>query len=215
MIIRDKNHPSVIAFSIFNEPETTYKEAHDYFKPLFDFARELDPQKRPLTGALLVNSTPGKDTCAELCDIVALNRYYGWYISGGGTAIEEAELKFRDEMDRWSKKNLNVPFVFTEFGTDTLDSMHKLPSIMWPQEYQEEYYERNFNVFDSYDFITGELTWNFADFQTTEGFCLPAEKALGKQVILIIYIYSLSEPDGPFPGRFFSLHPGTNHAYTL
>ncbi len=57
----------------------------------------------------------------------------------------------------------------TEFGTDTLDSLHKLPSIMWSQEYQDEYYERNFSVFDSYDFITGELTWNFADFQTTEG----------------------------------------------
>ena len=24
-------------------------------------------------------------------------------------------------------------------------------------------------VFDSYDFIRGELIWNFADFQTTEG----------------------------------------------
>ena len=25
------------------------------------------------------------------------------------------------------------------------------------------------NVFDSYDFVQGELVWNFADFQTTEG----------------------------------------------
>ena len=80
MILRDKNHPSVIAFSIFNEPETTYPEARDYFAPLFALARELDVQKRPLTGALLVNSTPGKDTCAELCDFISLNRYYGWYI---------------------------------------------------------------------------------------------------------------------------------------
>ncbi|MBR4444497.1 MAG: beta-glucuronidase [Solobacterium sp.] len=169
MITRDKNHPSVFSFSLFNEPETTSKEAHDYFKAVFDHARPLDPQKRPLTGAFEKNSQPELCQVYPLCDFLCLNRYYGWYISGGGTAIEEAELKFRDEMDRWSKKNLNVPFVFTEFGTDTLDSMHKLPSIMWSQEYQEEYYERNFNVFDSYDFITGELTWNFADFQTTEG----------------------------------------------
>ncbi len=27
----------------------------------------------------------------------------------------------------------------------------------------------NHNVFDSYDFVQGELVWNFADFQTTEG----------------------------------------------
>jgi beta-glucuronidase len=72
-------------------------------------------------------------------------------------------------MDAWAAKNLNVPFVFSEFGTDTMASEHKLPSVMWSQEYQNEYYEMNFGVFDSYDFVQGELTWNFADFQTGEG----------------------------------------------
>ena len=72
-------------------------------------------------------------------------------------------------MNWWAAKELNVPFVFTEFGTDTLGSEHKLPSVMWSQEYQNEYYDMNFRVFDSYDFIQGELTWNFADFQTSEG----------------------------------------------
>lgn len=72
-------------------------------------------------------------------------------------------------MNRWAAKELNVLFVFTEFGTDTLGSEHKLPSVMWSQEYQNEYYDMNFRAFDSYDFIQGELTWNFADFQTSEG----------------------------------------------
>ena len=70
---------------------------------------------------------------------------------------------------RWQAKELNLPFVFTEFGTDTLATEHKLPSVMWSQEYQNEYLYKNFEVFDSYDFIKGELVWNFADFQTTEG----------------------------------------------
>lgn len=168
MIQRDKNHPSVFAWSLFNEPETTSTFAHDYFAEIFDFARKIDPQVRPCTGALEKNSSPEKCQCYMLCDFMCLNRYYGWYISGGPD-IEEAEEKFRDEMNRWADKNLNVPFVFTEFGTDTLASEHKLPSVMWTQEYQNEYLERNFRVFDSYDFIQGELVWNFADFQTTEG----------------------------------------------
>ena len=83
--------------------------------------------------------------------------------------MDEAEELFRDEMDRWAAKGLNKPFVFTEFGTDTLGSEHKLPSVMWTQEYQNEYYAMNFRVFDSYPFVQGELTWNFADFQTSEG----------------------------------------------
>ena len=88
--------------------------------------------------------------------MICLNRYYGWYISGG-PEIEEAEEKFRAEMDKWAAKKLDVPFVFTEFGTDTLAAEHKLPSVMWSQEYQDEYLERNFGVFDSYDFVQGEL----------------------------------------------------------
>lgn len=167
MIVRDRNHPSVFAWSLFNEPETTTDYAHDYFAAVFDAARALDPQHRPLTGAFEKNSKPELCKCYPLCDFICLNRYYGWYIKGG--EMEEAEADFRNEMDRWAAKNLNVPFVFTEFGTDTLTTEHKLPSIMWSQEYQDEYLEMCFRVFDSYDFVQGELVWNFADFQTTEG----------------------------------------------
>ncbi len=168
MIERDKNHASVFAFSLFNEPETTSTYAHDYFSKVFERARELDPQHRPMTGAFEKNSAPEKCQCYMLVDFMCLNRYYGWYISGG-PEISDAIYKFHDEMQRWQAKKLNVPFVFTEFGTDTLATEHKLPSVMWAQEYQNEYLEENFKVFDTYDFIQGELVWNFADFQTTEG----------------------------------------------
>ena len=168
MMARDKNHACVIAWSLFNEPETTSEYARNYFSVVFAHARALDPQHRPLTGAFEKNSAPDKCRCYDLCDMICLNRYYGWYISGG-PEIEEAEEKFRAEMDKWAAKKLNIPFVFTEFGTDTLATEHKLPSVMWSQEYQDEYLERNFGVFDSYDFVQGELVWNFADFQTTEG----------------------------------------------
>lgn len=168
MITRDKNHPSVIAWSLFNEPETITDYAYDYFKDVFDAARQMDNQNRPMTGAFEKNSKPELCKCYPLCDFICLNRYYGWYISGG-PEIKEAEELFRDELNRWKEKNLNIPFVFTEFGTDTMAGIHKLPSIMWSEEYQNEYLEMNFRVFDSYDFIQGELAWNFADFQTTEG----------------------------------------------
>ncbi len=168
MITRDKNHPSVIAFSIFNEPETTYPSALAYFRPLFSLARELDVQNRPLTGALLMSSRPDTDLTYELCDFVSLNRYYGWYVAGG-PELMSAEDMFRREMDGWKRVLQGKPLIFTEFGADTSAYEHKLPSVMWSQEYQNEYYEMNFRVMDSYDFIKGELVWNFADFQTTEG----------------------------------------------
>ena len=168
MITRDKNHPSVIAWSLLNEPETTNEAAVPYFKEVFDFANKLDMQKRPRTFALIMNSLPDTCKCYQFSDIIALNRYYGWYMKGGYEICVAEEL-FRKEMNAWKEKKLNKPFIFTEYGADTLASEHKLPSLMWSQEYQDEYLKMTHEVFDSYDFIKGEQIWNFADFQTTEG----------------------------------------------
>lgn len=83
MIARDQRHPSVIAWSLFNEPESTTPESYDYFKDIFTYARKLDPQQRPYTGTLVMGSGPKVDQLHSLCDIICLNRYYGWYLAGG------------------------------------------------------------------------------------------------------------------------------------
>lgn len=168
MIARDKNHPSVIAWSLLNEPDTSDESAVPYFKEVFDKAHELDVQKRPRTFAQIMNSVPGVCKCYQFSDILALNRYYGWYVKGGYEICDAMEM-MKQEMDAWKALDLNKPFIFTEYGADTLGSEHKLPSVMWSQEYQEEYLRMTHEIFDSYDFIKGEQIWNFADFQTTEG----------------------------------------------
>ena len=57
MIARDKNHPSVIAWSLLNEPESTDENSVPYFKEVFEKAHELDIQKRPRTFAMESNSS--------------------------------------------------------------------------------------------------------------------------------------------------------------
>lgn len=168
MITRDKNHACVIAWSLLNEPDTSSEKAVPYFKKVFDFAHELDVQKRPRTFALIMNSTPDACKCYQFSDIISLNRYYGWYLMGG-YEISDAKQAFCTELNKWKDLNLNKPFIFTEYGADTNPSEHKLPSVMWSQEYQDEYLNMCHDVFDSYEFIKGEQIWNFADFQTTEG----------------------------------------------
>ena len=168
MIARDKNHPSVIAWSLLNEPESKDDHSLPYFTEVFKAARSLDPEKRPCTFAMEVSSGPDTCKCYQLCDFIELNRYYGWYIKGG-YEIQDAEADFIAEMERWKKRDLGKPFIFTEYGSDTLATEHKLPSVMWSQEYQDEVLEMLHRVFDSYDFVKGEQIWNFADFQTTEG----------------------------------------------
>ncbi len=168
MIVRDKNHPSVVAWSLLNEPESTDENSLPYFEKLFEAAKRFDPQHRPRTFAMEVSSSPERCKCYHLSDFIALNRYYGWYILGG-YEISDAEAKFVAEMEKWKALNLGKPFIFSEYGADTLSSEHKLPSVMWTQEYQIEVFEMLHRVFDSYDFVRGEQAWAFADFQTTEG----------------------------------------------
>ena len=168
MIERDKNHACVIAWSLLNEPDTTDPSAKPYFEAVFAKARELDPQKRPRTFALLMNSKPGVCQCHQYADFLSLNRYYGWYLLGGAE-LELGEAAFRSEMDAWQEAVPDKPLIFTEYGADTDAAYDKLPSTMWSESYQIEYLEMCHRVFDSYPGIVGELVWNFADFQTTEG----------------------------------------------
>ena len=168
MIRRDKNHACVIAWSLLNEPDTSDDSATAYFEEVFAWAHTCDPQKRPRTFALLMNSRPETCRCHQVADFLSFNRYYGWYVMGGPD-LETAEVLFRKEMDAWMDLEPDKPMIFTEYGADTHAAIDKLPSVMWSESYQIEMLEMCERVFDSYEAVVGEQVWNFADFQTTEG----------------------------------------------
>ena len=97
MVERDKNHPSVIAWSVANEPASEEEGAREYFSPLVDLVKELDPQKRPVTIVTYEGSSPESCKVAELCDILVLNRYRGWYDTEGN--LKGAAALLRDELE--------------------------------------------------------------------------------------------------------------------
>ena len=164
LISRDKNHACVVMWSIANEPDSAAEGAYDYFKPLYDLARELDPQKRPCTLVSVQGTTADTDCSSQLSDVICLNRYYGWYF--GGPDLEVSETGLRKELSDWGK--LGKPVMFTEYGADTVSGLHDTTSVMYTEEYQVEYYEMNNKVFDEFDFVVGEQAWNFADFATSQ-----------------------------------------------
>jgi Beta-galactosidase/beta-glucuronidase len=45
LVGRDKNHPSVVIWSIANEPESDTEGAENYFRPLFELTRQLEPTR--------------------------------------------------------------------------------------------------------------------------------------------------------------------------
>ncbi len=167
LVARDKNHPCVVMWSVANEPASDEKGADEYFKPLIELTRELDPQKRPVTVVTYLKSTPDRCQIAELVDVLCLNRYYGWYAQGGD--LEAAKMYLNAELEGWNKRCPGKPIMFTEYGADTVCGMRDTTSVMFTEEYQVEYLEANHEVVDKFPNFIGEQVWNFADFATSQG----------------------------------------------
>jgi beta-glucuronidase len=164
LVARDKNHPSVVLWSIANEPESDTEGAESYFRPLFDLAREVDPS-RPVGFVNVMLAPHGKCRVSQFADVLMLNRYYGWYVDTGDLAA--AELAWEQELRGWASEG--KPIIITEYGADTYPGLHSITTQPWSEEYQVEYLEMNHRVFDRVDAVVGEQVWNFADFQTTSG----------------------------------------------
>ncbi|MDO8120335.1 beta-glucuronidase [Isoptericola sp. b490] len=164
LVARDKNHPSVVIWSIANEPESHTEAAREYFEPLFALARELDPS-RPVGFVNVMLSPHGTCRLSDLADVLMLNRYYGWYVQTGDLA--NAEAAWRTELEAWAGDG--KPIIITEYGADTIAGLHSLTPEPWSEEYQVAYLEMNHRVFDSVDAVVGEHVWNFADFRTSSG----------------------------------------------
>jgi beta-glucuronidase len=164
LVARDKNHPSVVVWSIANEPESDTQGAEDYFRPLFDVARQADPT-RPVGFVNVMLSPYGTCRVSQFADVLMLNRYYGWYVNTGDLA--GAEIAWTAELEGWASEG--KPIIITEYGADTLAGNHSLTPQPWSEEYQVGYLEMNHRVFDACDAVVGEQVWNFADFATTSG----------------------------------------------
>ncbi|ELZ5941247.1 beta-glucuronidase [Providencia vermicola] len=165
LINRDKNHPSVVMWSIANEPDCQAKGARAYFEPLVQATRKLDPT-RPITYVNAMSGDIENDMIMDLFDVICLNRYYGWYLKSGD--LERAEKALETELLQWQEK-FHRPIIITEYGVDTLPGLHSMYTDMWSEEFQSAWLAMYHRVFDRVKAVTGEQVWNFADFHTAQG----------------------------------------------
>ena len=164
LMARDKNRPSVVIWSIANEPESHTDDAVRYFEPLFALARSLD-DTRPIGFVNVQFSPASKCKLTAFSDLIMINRYYGWYVEAGDLANAEDALDA--ELTEWAEAG--KPILVTEFGADTVAGLHTVTGAMWSEEFQTEIVEMSLRVFDRHPAVQGEHLWNFADFQTSLG----------------------------------------------
>jgi beta-glucuronidase len=178
LIARDKNHPSVVMWCVANEPmprnmglagagsganEPDPAEAPGkaFLETLMDRVRELDPTRLVTIVAVM----GGPLSWMEQCDVVCMNRYWGWYVLGGNLdqALAELERELDGVWHLWQK-----PIVMTEFGADTVAGMHGHPSMMWTEEYQAELIRGHLRLAACKPYVAGMQVWNFADFAAVQ-----------------------------------------------
>jgi beta-glucuronidase len=174
LITRDKNHTSVVMWSVANEPfppninlSASGVKAADpksivLFKEMFDLVKKNDPTRL----AVLVGVMGGPIEWLGLSDVVCINRYWGWYTNPGDIKTG-AEMLSKELDDLHSK--LKKPIIITEFGADTQAGLHAEEPEMFTEEYQTAFIKAYLDVADSKDYMAGMHVWAFADFKTGQG----------------------------------------------
>ncbi|XP_065107169.1 beta-glucuronidase [Paramisgurnus dabryanus] len=164
LVRRDKNHPSVVMWSVANEPAAEMQPAGFYFKELVSYTKSLD-STRPVT--FITDSNFARDKGAPYVDVICVNSYFSWYHDPGHTEVISIQLN--TQFDNWYGK-YQKPIIQSEYGADAVPGLHSDPPMMFTEEYQKAVLQNYHNVFDKKrkEFVIGELIWNFADFMTAQ-----------------------------------------------
>uniref|UniRef100_A0A8C9QWH2 Beta-glucuronidase n=1 Tax=Scleropages formosus TaxID=113540 RepID=A0A8C9QWH2_SCLFO len=165
LVRRDKNHPSVVMWSVANEPASEMPPAGRYFKELISHTKALDPH-RPVT--FVSNSNFNRDLGAPYVDVICVNSYFSWYRDPGH--VEVIPIQLKTQFENWHGK-YQRPIIQSEYGADVVSGLHSDPPMMFTEEYQEVVLQNYHKVFDQKrkEYVVGELIWNFADFMTAQG----------------------------------------------
>lgn len=98
LINRDFNHPSVVMWSVANEPSSQLHVSEAYFKNVIMHVKSLD-STRPVT--VVINHPYDKDLASAFVDIVCLNKYVSWYEDSGHPEVIQGKLGFY--LSEWYK----------------------------------------------------------------------------------------------------------------
>uniref|UniRef100_A0A8D0CSV2 Beta-glucuronidase n=1 Tax=Sander lucioperca TaxID=283035 RepID=A0A8D0CSV2_SANLU len=165
LVRRDKNHASVVMWSVANEPAAEMPPADFYFKTLIKHTKALDPS-RPVT--FITDSNYARDRGAPYVDVICVNSYFSWYHDPGH--LEVIPIQLKTQFENWYGK-YQKPIIQSEYGADAVAGFHSDPPVMFSEEYQKAVLQSYHNVLDQKrkQYVIGELIWNFADFMTVQG----------------------------------------------
>lgn len=157
LIRQNYNHPSIVCWGLFNELKEEGDNPIPYIRELNELAHQEDTT-RPTTSAS--NQGGGLNF---LTDLIAWNRYDGWYGSTPRTLADFLDATHRDHPE--------LRIGISEYGAgasiyhqqDTLKQ--PAPAGYWhPENWQTYYHIENWKIIHERPFVWGSFVWNMFDF---------------------------------------------------
>lgn len=166
MIRQNMNHPSILFWGLFNELNEKGDHPLAYLEELEALAKREDPYRLTCAASNLDKAQINKVT-----DIIAWNKYYGWY-SGSPRDIGA----WADQMHTAMP---NTPIGISEYGAGASlyhqqQQIEKtVPNSYWhPENWQTHFHENYWEQIDQRPYLWGSFVWNMFDFgaaHRTEG----------------------------------------------
>ncbi len=162
MVRQHRNRPSVVMYSVANEPNSIVDEARVFLGELISHVKSIDPT-RPV---IYTSHRHLEDKALGLGDAIALNTYFGWYSETGD--IEAGVARVTKLVDEVHARYPDKPIIVTEFGAEGYPGLHHDPPVAWSEEYQELFIRRYIEELSKKPYVRGLHIWNYADFRTPQ-----------------------------------------------
>ncbi len=182
MIHEDFNHPSVWAWSIGNEIDSTSREGHTYVRHMLEATKALDPT-RPVSFASNRLYTNPEYDAASLADFVMMNQYFGTWGGPKGDLSEALDAIH----EAWPDKVVIIsefgfePRWNSLWGPDTssmsLDDYYFIPDGASPTGEEadlqrQQVIREQMAIYRSKPFVAGAIFWTYQDYRTPTDFIM-------------------------------------------
>jgi beta-glucuronidase len=162
MIRRDRNRCAVIIWSLSNETSPSIPNRNNALTELADHCRLLD-SSRLITSVINSQRYENQtmqvwDSLYRQFDFMAINEYLGWYVPWQGIPANT----------QW-KMAYQKPVIVSEFGGEAKYGNKTGPpdeANSWREEYQEQIYKDQINMFGKMPNLAGVIAWILIDYRS-------------------------------------------------
>jgi beta-glucuronidase len=158
MIMRDRNHASVIAYSIGNELGDPGPGLEDYIRSATRLARAIDSSRLVALDISFSAPFPHEPVYGEL-DALGVNEYFGWYWASRET--------LGPNLDALRQTHPDLALFVTEFGAEANRSGPI--SERGTYEFQADFLRYHLGVIAQKPYINGLQVWALREFAVMPG----------------------------------------------